>query len=294
MKRKGNFKLFSNHVYYVPGVGGMFVLLAWLAVGAILANIVSLVCLYAFGLGASSELVTVISYPIMFLVPMIAANSLGWGRMNSRGVRIDNNHFAPVGGVLCALIVSVGTLACAFCAELAGTVLPPMPEFLETMLSSLTQGTLWVNLLCVSIFAPLCEEWLCRGMVLRGLLSNNVKPVWAVVISAAFFALIHLNPWQAIPAFLLGCLFGFVYYRTGSLKLTMLMHCVNNTFAVLMSRVDGLEDIDTWRDVLPANLYWIVFAACAMVVVLLVLAFRRIPLQSVKGNCEEVPSKFEE
>ena len=54
-------------------------------------------------------------------------------------------------------------------------------------------------------------------MVLRGLLGHKVKPVWAIVISAAFFAIIHLNPWQAIPAFLLGCVLllalGLMFYQ---------------------------------------------------------------------------------
>ncbi len=77
------------------------------------------------------------------------------------------------------------------------------------------------------------------------------------MISAVFFAVIHLNPWQAIPAFLLGCLFGYVYYRTGSLKLTMLMHFANNTFALAVAHIDAFEEAESWLDVLPGARYWI-------------------------------------
>ena len=151
-----------------------------------------------------------------------------------------------------------------------------MPEFLEQALNSMVQGNVLINLLCVSIFAPFFEEWLCRGMVLRGLLHKGVKPVWAIVASAAFFALIHMNPWQAIPAFLLGCLFGYVYYKTKSLSLTMLMHCVNNTLAVVLGQIDSLKDMNTWMDVLSPELFWIVFAVCALVLILSVRAISRV------------------
>ena len=131
-------------------------------------------------------------------------------------------------------------------------------------------------------------------MILRGLLGNRVKPVWAIVISAAFFAFIHLNPWQAVPAFLLGCLFGYVYYKTGSLKLTMLMHFTNNTFSLVMSNIDSLKDVESWMDVLPGMRYWIIFAAAVLLIVLIVNAFRRIPLERPEGNLDTVKPLFEE
>ena len=131
-------------------------------------------------------------------------------------------------------------------------------------------------------------------MILRGLLGTKMKPVWAIVVSAAFFALIHLNPWQAIPAFLLGCLFGYVYYKTGSLKLTMLMHFTNNTFSLVMSNVDSLSEAESWLDVLPGMRYWIVFAAAILMLVLIIQAFRSIPLERPEGNMDPVKPLFEE
>ena len=167
-----------------------------------------------------------------------------------------------------------------------------MPDWLKSLMESMTTGNLWVNFLLVSIMAPLFEEWLCRGMVLRGLLnSGGMRPFWAIVISAAFFALIHMNPWQAIPAFLLGCLFGYVYYRTGSLKLTMLMHFTNNTIALVCANI--WPEAETWTDII-GSLYWICFALALIVLALVVPAFRRIRLQSPAGNCDAVPAVFSE
>jgi membrane protease YdiL (CAAX protease family) len=159
------------------------------------------------------------------------------------------------------MTVSLATMATAFVAEPVSALLPDMPEYLEATLKSLTNGPLWASLISVSIFAPLFEEWLCRGLVLRGLM-NKMNPAGAICISAAFFAILHMNPWQAIPAFILGLLFGYVYYRTGSLKLTMLMHCVNNTMAVILGRIPALKDADTFLDMMSPWAYVCIFIAC--------------------------------
>jgi membrane protease YdiL (CAAX protease family) len=83
-----------------------------------------------------------------------------------------------------------------------------------------------------------------------------------------------MNPWQAVPAFCLGLLFGYVYYRTGSLKLTMLMHCTNNTIAVILSRVPQFENAETFMDILSPWAYWSVFAACILILCCSLIIFR--------------------
>ena len=90
----------------------------------------------------------------------------------------------------------------SFSCDAFGFILPEPPQWFKAAMDAMTSAdSLLLNLISVSIFAPIFEEWLCRGMVLRGLLANKMKPVWAIVISALFFAFIHLNPWQALPAF---------------------------------------------------------------------------------------------
>ena len=297
-KRKGprNYGFYEKFSWYVPGVADMFILLAWLLVGTLLGTLLTLPFLSILGKEAGSEYAMLVSYPLMFIPPMIYASVKSRNNsMTRRGLKLDNAHFSPLGGALCALLVMAGTLAASYCSDAILSVMPEMPAWLEDALKSLTTGdSLFLNFLLVSIFAPFFEEWLCRGMILRGLLGNKVKPAWAIVISAVFFAFIHLNPWQAVPAFLLGCLFGYVYYKTGSLRLTMLMHFTNNTFALVMSNVDSLKDVESLSEVLGSQLYWIIFAACVLLIVLIVRAFRRIPLEQPEGNMDPVKPLFEE
>lgn len=294
-KKPGNFKIFEQHAYYVPGVADMFVLLAWLLLGALLGSFVTLAFGSILGQEAGSEYGMILAYPIMFIPAMIYVGAKSSRNSYQRkGLKLDSDNFGGKSkGLLCAVLVVVGTIALGFCIDAITSLMPPMPEWLEDALKSMTNGTLWVNVLCVSIFAPIFEEWLCRGMVLRGLLGNGVKPVWAIVISATFFAVIHANPWQAVPAFLLGSLFGYVYYKTGSLKLTMLMHCTNNTFAIICSNIDSLKDMTSWQDVIQGPSYWTVFLSCLLVGCLVLLFFRRLPAKGPKGSCDEVPKLFD-
>ena len=270
---RASYDLFSSYSYFLPGMKGMIMLLVMFLVGGLLGNLVVLGLTVGFSAEFAQEYGIVISYPLMFVPPMIYASYQSrkteiWGELEGfpeGGIPLDRNNFGHLGGFKLALIVSVATLAAAFVAEPLNTLLPEMPETLRKALEMATEGPLWITLLSVSIFAPLFEEWLCRGLVLRGLL-QKLTPFNAIMVSAAFFAVLHMNPWQAIPAFILGLLFGYVYYKTGSLKLTMLMHCVNNTFAALMTRIPSLADAETFMDVMSPWAYVCVFVASVLIV----------------------------
>ncbi len=250
---RGSYDLFSSYSYYLPGIGGMFMLLAMFVLGSVLGNLVTMGLQAALGADFVKQFGTVISYPVMFIPPMLYSSVKSrLNSYNTEEVLLDNK---VSGGAGLAIIVTVATVAAAFVTEPVTALLPPMPEWLEKLMDQMLEGSpLWATLLSVSVFAPLFEEWLCRGMILRGLLTR-MKPSTAIVISAAFFAILHMNPWQAIPAFCLGVLFGFVYYKTGSLKLTMLMHCVNNTMAVVLSKIPVLKDAETFMDVMSPWAY---------------------------------------
>jgi membrane protease YdiL (CAAX protease family) len=86
--------------------------------------------------------------------------------------------------------------------------------------------------LSLVVIAPLTEELIFRGLILRGLLART-SPWRAIVISALLFALIHVNPWQFPTAFVAGLVLGWAYFRTGSLTLCMAGHALHNSIALL-------------------------------------------------------------
>lgn len=93
-------------------------------------------------------------------------------------------------------------------------------------------------LLLVGAFLPgICEEALFRGAIF-GILQR--KTAWkAVIISAALFAIYHLNPWNLIPAFFLGVLFGVMRTRTGSAVPSMIAHACCNATAFTVAFLAG-------------------------------------------------------
>ena len=287
---RGSYDLFSNHSHCVPGYGGMMMLFVMFLFGALLGNI--LVGALTF---VSAEFATiygtVISYPVMFIPPWLYVSAKS--RRNEffeTGCALDSSHFGSLGGFSMAVIVSIATMAMAFLADSLNILMPEAPEWFEKAMEQIMDAPVWITLISVSVFAPLFEEWLCRGMVLRGLLQKT-HPVSAILVSAAFFAVLHMNPWQALPAFLLGILFGYVYYKTGSLKLTMLMHCVNNTMAVVFSKIPSLEEAEGFADVLSPWAYAGVLVACVAFVAATAVVLRNIPFSKddARSNCDEIP-----
>lgn len=98
-----------------------------------------------------------------------------------------------------------------------------------------------------------------------------------------------MNLWQAIPAFIIGAILGYVYYKTGSLKLTMLMHCVNNTLSVIISRIPGLEDVEFFAEIMSPWAYIPMLLAFAVALASGLLIIRSIPLKEGNlGGCDAV------
>lgn len=264
---RGSYDLFSSYNHFLPGFGGTVTLLIMFLVGALLGSLTTSGLGKLMGEGFAETYGILISYPIMFIPAMLYASVKS--RLNeytTEDVPLDRK----IGnGKTTAILIATAifaTIATAFAVEPLTYILPAMPEWLEeTMARILLDTPLWVTLISVSLFAPLFEEWLCRGLIMRGLL-RTMTPASAITVSAAFFAIIHLNPWQAIPAFCIGLLFGYVYYKTGSLKLTMLMHCANNTMAAFCSRVPEFENAETFMDILSPWAYWCIYAACLVII----------------------------
>lgn len=260
-----SFSLFPGYSWYVPGISGMFALLGLFLAGAVLGNI-TVIVLTQISPEMAQTYGIMISYPVMFIPPLLYASFQS--RRNAlfeTGYAMDSSNFGKFGGISIALAVSIATIALAFIMDWFSTLLPPIPESLKNVFETMLDGPVWMTLILVSVFAPFFEEMLCRGLVLRGLL-QKMNPTWAIVVSALFFAFIHMNPWQAIPAFALGLLFGYVYYRTGSLKLTMLMHSVNNTLCVVTQHIEAFRDAESFTEAMSPVNYWPVFAMCTVMV----------------------------
>lgn len=96
-----------------------------------------------------------------------------------------------------------------------------------------------LGIVAVGIVGPIVEEAVFREALLGDLLLRRVKPAVAIVISALIFGCIHANPAQIPGAFIIGLLLAIVYWRTGNIVVTSLLHMANNILCVVQYRVLG-------------------------------------------------------
>lgn len=90
----------------------------------------------------------------------------------------------------------------------------------------------WPLILLVSLCAGLGEEALFRAG-LQTALGDHIGMPGAIAVSAALFAVIHLGkPVVTALIFLIGCLFGVIYWQTGSLLVVALGHALYDVWAL--------------------------------------------------------------
>lgn len=87
-----------------------------------------------------------------------------------------------------------------------------------------------INLVTTVILAPLLEELIFRGCILESLKKYSTS--FAIVFSSLLFAMLHMNLAQSIPVFGMGLVFGWMYVRTGSLPMTIVLHLINNAVSM--------------------------------------------------------------
>lgn len=303
-KVEKSYDLIGAFSWFTPGISGLFSVLGWFLIGMVFGSVIVLPIIAA---GLPMSYAILVMYPLQF-VPVLIYTKLKSGRNTpfDRGYKLDSNHFGSTGGARMAILAAIAMVAASLMLEAVNQVLPEMSEQMKTSMEMLLDGPLLITLLSVSVFAPLFEEWMCRGIILRGLLNyehkptdlgdtgrRGLNPALAIVISALFFAVIHGNVWQGVTAFIIGCLFGYVYYRTGSLKLTMLMHCVNNTMSALIAHFgsEDLKDAKSLLEVMPKWEYLLIFIVSAVIVWYFIRTLSSVKTDPETGNnCDIIPS----
>ncbi len=164
---------------------------------------------------ATLLIVTSAIYSLILLVLFLAAK---WCEVSPTYLRAR-----PWGVLLWAAVLALGML---IPSEVAQEILP-LPDLMGKEMAQVLSSR-W-GYLTICIFAPLVEEVVFRGAVLRSLLQRMDSRWGAIAMSALLFALVHLNPAQMPHAFCVGLLLGWMYERTHSLLPGIMVHWINNT-----------------------------------------------------------------
>ena len=253
--------------YFKPTLAQSWVIVALMFAGSLALGAISSV-IKVFGGSGGLECES-LSYLGSMLVPFIYI----WLKAGAaRGAEqepkaLTAGHFGKLGAAWTFVTAAIGVFAFGIVLE-PTTAFIPMPEAIKKIFEeAFLNVPLWDGILSTCILAPLCEEFLCRGMMVRGMLSEGRSPRSAILWSALIFAVMHFNPWQSIPAFVIGAFFGWLYVKTGSLWLTVALHAFNNGLSTLMTRLMPDLGVDEgWMDILPTGKYILIYAICLVLV----------------------------
>ena len=139
-----------------------------------------------------------------------------------------------------------------------------LPNHMEDMFIKMSRTVF--GFISIAIMAPLIEELLFRGAIEGHLLRQGKSPRTAIFLSALIFGVIHLNPVQIPFAFFLGLVFGWLYYRTGSVIPGIVGHFLNNTVASLMMAFMSEEEAkQTTMETIGAAPTYLLFGAAIAV-----------------------------
>jgi uncharacterized protein len=94
-------------------------------------------------------------------------------------------------------------------------------------------GGLIFNLFMIAILPALGEELLFRGVIQKLLTQLTRSPHLGIWLSAGLFSALHMQFLGFIPRMLLGGMFGYLLYWSGSLWLPIIAHFINNAAAVI-------------------------------------------------------------
>lgn len=85
----------------------------------------------------------------------------------------------------------------------------------------------------IVVGAPLVEELVYRGFI-QGGLQARLGSTWALLITAAWFTVVHMEPIESPGLFAFAIVLGLCYRRTQRLGLTMVTHLAFNATGLLL------------------------------------------------------------
>lgn len=118
-----------------------------------------------------------------------------------------------------------------------------LPDMMKQLTLAMSHNV-W-GVLALAIIGPVAEELLFREAIEGEMLRRGARPWTAILVSALAFGIMHLNLAQGLYAIPLGILFGIIYYKTGNIIVTSLLHILNNSIAAIQLHNMGENYEDT-------------------------------------------------
>lgn len=218
------------------GLGTIFkTILLFILAGVGLSVLLSFLKSFFFR-GASGNLLVLIHttvsdlFVIGIVIAFIRSRGGNWRDLGFWAVRPWKDFWTGVAGYAAILpVFALVLVALVAAVQVFGYEPPPHPLveiFLEEEKRS--QALIGYSIFLACMAGPVFEEIFFRGFCYPAL-KKRWGVAWALVLSSAFFSLIHQNLFAFFPVFILGLGLGYLYEKTGSLVPSIVLHIVHNT-----------------------------------------------------------------
>lgn len=242
--------------YFAPNLKQSLIIILLLFLGSLIPGFI----IFFFGEnypGWLNLIITPLSYSLVLVYFLAGSkNSEGNNSLNKQQtyLKINDPYFGKINPILFFIISLLAFLALSlFLEPLLSWI--KAPEWYKEAMEQMMDNHIIIVIISVAIYAALFEEFMCRALILRGLL-RNYSPFLAIITSSFLFAFLHFNFYQGVPAFIMGCLLGWLYYKTRSIWLVIFIHFSNNLVSIIMERYLPEQYVDsaTW-DLMPMKFY---------------------------------------
>ena len=181
------------------------------------------------------------TYTTTGIAMILSGIAMIWHLIHFKYVKFNLKSFGEASGKTIGLsipLIVAGMLFINLCSEFLG-----LPDLMQDTFHGMSRNVF--GIISIAIMAPLVEELLFRGAIQGYMLRKGMKPLHAILIASAIFGIVHMNPIQIPFAFAIGMIFGWLYYRTGSVVPGIIGHFINNSIACLQMATLTEEEFNT-------------------------------------------------
>jgi uncharacterized protein len=183
-----------------------------------------------FALSAPGLMAVAVANAVVLTAVAFSAARLAGGPVGAQ-LRLGVTRARPLGLIaVCAGILGL-SFACGAARELLQLRGADGMDALAESLENPTAGRFAAALITIGVVPGFAEETFFRGFLQTRLAASWGR--WpAIVVAAAAFGLIHVDPVQGSVAFVAGVFFGWVVERVGGVRPSILAHVTNNVVFV--------------------------------------------------------------
>lgn len=186
---------------------------------------------------SQKALAMLIAYVFPMILTIWAVNKI-YNLRGSANFKVSHLNILPVVIVVAYAFLIVGEFTVEMLPEPSG-IFKKLFDTMNDAMASIFESKI-IGFLMIAVAAPILEEWLFRGIILKYLL-KKISPWKAIIYTALAFGVFHMNPWQFLYATVLGILLGYMYWKTRNLFYPIIIHFVLNGTAFVASQFTDMK-----------------------------------------------------